>query len=71
MAEKNKMAAFVGIGFEIIGILLLAAWAGSWLDTAYDLKGMGTAGLVILGLVGWLVHLLYMLKGLDTDQSEG
>lgn len=70
MAQKNGMAAFISIGFEIIGILLIAAWLGSWLDTAYELKGMGTAGLVILGLVGWLVHLLYMLKDLDNDQSE-
>jgi len=70
MADKNKMAVFVGIGFEIIGILVLAAWAGGWLDKAYGLKGMGTAGLVILGLIGWLVHLLYLLKDFENDQSE-
>lgn len=64
---RGKMAVFVGIGFELIGLLLGAAFLGRYLDEKFALKGLMTAGLVILALVGWLIHLVVLLKGFQAD----
>lgn len=66
---NKKMAAFVGIGFEVVGLIIAAVWAGGWLDARYNLKGMATAGLVIVALVGWFVHILWMLKSFEKDDQ--
>lgn len=65
---NGKMAAFVGIGFEVVGLIIAAVWLGGWLDTHYGLKGMATAGLVICALVGWFIHILWMLKRFEKDE---
>lgn len=65
--RRGKMAAFVGIGFELIGLLLGAAFLGRYLDQKFAFQGLVTAGLVILALVGWLIHLILLLKGLDSN----
>lgn len=66
---NSKMLAFAGLGFEMVAILVISAYGGKWLDQHYDWKGMATAGLVILGLAGWIVHILYMLKKFEKDDN--
>lgn len=65
---SGKMAAFVGIGFEVVGLLIASVWVGGWLDTKFQLKGMATAGLVVLALAGWFVHIIWMLKRFEKDE---
>ncbi len=65
---KNRMIAFAGIGFELIGLLLGGAFLGQYLDTKYAVEGWWTAGLVILALIGWLVHLIVMLKSFQASE---
>jgi hypothetical protein len=71
MANKNnRMAAFVGIGFEIVGLLVFAVLFGDYLDTYFAAKGLITAGLVVLALTGWVIHVVVMLRGFEKD-TEG
>ena len=68
--KLDKRAAFVGIGFEIIALLIVGVWLGGWLDKKFQLNGMGTAGLVILAMVLWFIQLLQMLKNLQNDRDQ-
>ena len=70
MAQPNRMVAFVGIGFELIGLLLGGAFLGQYLDREFGVAGLWTAGMVILGLVGWLVHLVILLKGYQSTETK-
>jgi MFS-type transporter involved in bile tolerance (Atg22 family) len=69
MAKKNRMAAFAGIGFEIVGLMVGAVLIGQYLDERFNAKGMITAGFVILALTGWLIHVIYMLKSFSGEDK--
>lgn len=58
----KKYLAFASIGFELIGLLLVAIFAGEHLDKKYAGGGLYQSGLIILAMVGWLVRLLINLK---------
>lgn len=61
----RKTAVLVSLGFEIVGIVIFAIYAGGYFDTKYALNGMGTAGAVVLGFIGWLVHIVVAIRQLD------
>lgn len=65
----NKYLIFVGVGFELIALIVLSVFAGEALEAKWPTKGLWMAGLILLSLVGWMVHLLYLLKVTQkTDQ---
>ncbi len=64
----NKYLVFAGIGFELIGLILLSVYIGEALDSKWPSKGLWVAGLILLSLVGWMVHLVFLLK--STQKSE-
>jgi F0F1-type ATP synthase assembly protein I len=59
------------MGFEIIGIVIVGVWIGGWLDETYTLKGMGTAGAIIIGFIGWLLHVLMAVRAIDNGKTDG
>ena len=58
----NKYLIFVGIGFELIALIILSIFVGEALETKWPTKGLWVAGLILFSLVGWMVHLVYLLK---------
>jgi len=64
------MAAFIGIGFEIIGLLVAAVFVGQYLDEKYQAKGLIMAGFIVLALTGWLIHLVAMLKNFEREKQK-
>ena len=58
----NKYIVFAGVGFELIGLIVVSVYAGEFLETKYPTKGLWVAGLILLSLVGWMIQLVYMLK---------
>lgn len=68
--NKNNLWAFVSIGFEIVGLILVAVYLGAYLDEKYQLKGLGTGGMVIVALTGWLVRIILMLKKIQSDEES-
>jgi hypothetical protein len=58
----NKYVVFIGIGFELIGLILVAVYLSEYLEKIHPSKGIITAGLVLLALVGWFVHILILLR---------
>lgn len=67
---KSKYLVFSAIGFELVGIMLACIFIGHYLDEQYGLKGLGLIGLSVLGLVGWLIHVVQLLRRIESSESE-
>ncbi len=63
--RKNKYIVFAAIGFELISLILLSLWLGSWLEQ----KGYGGAQAiaVVVAFFIWFASLIVKLKGLRGD----
>jgi F0F1-type ATP synthase assembly protein I len=64
---NRRYLVFIAMGFELVGLILACLLIGQWLDDRYHLKGFGVLGLTIIGLVGWMVHLVQLLKQSDDE----
>ncbi len=53
---------FMGMGFELVGLVIGCIYLGGQLDKYFSWPGYATAGLVVLSMVGWIVHLIVLLK---------
>lgn len=68
---KSKYIIFVGMGLELVGIILVTLFVGQALDQKFQTKGLIMIGLSLLGLCGWLIQLVTLAKRLDkNDTSE-
>lgn len=65
-----KLLIFSAMGMELVGAVLGAVWLGRWLDDEYDLKGAGVLILSIAALVGWLIHIVVLLRRLERQEEE-
>ena len=61
---KSKYLVFVGIGFELVGIILVMVYIGRLVDESYGTKGLGLALFPMIGLVGWIAHVIQLTKKL-------
>lgn len=59
------------MGFEIVGIVLVAVWIGGWIDQNYDWGGMGLVTAIVIGFVGWLTHVIMILRTLEQSENSG
>lgn len=67
--KKNKYIIFASIGFELIGLLVVAIWLGKYLAG----KGYGTAAqaFCVLGaFLIWFISLIMKLKSMKTSDSS-
>ena len=58
----NKYMVFMGIGFELVGIVLAGLFLANELEKRYPSQGLITVAVIVLGLIGWLIHLVYVMK---------
>lgn len=63
--KKNPAAAFIAMGFELVGVILASLFIGQWLDNNYGWAPWGTLGLLILGFGGWISHMILLLSRMD------
>jgi len=66
----TKYAAFIGMGAELITMLLIGIFLGRFADQRWELEGMGMAAGTVGGLVVWFVHLLVMIRGLEKNSNQ-
>lgn len=67
--KKNRYVVFITIGFELISLILLALWLGSYLSK----KGYGPsaeAACVLVAFAIWFISLLIKLKNETKNQAE-
>lgn len=58
----NKYLVFVGIGFELLGIVGVGLWVSSELEKRYQSQGLITVGILLVCLISWLIHLIFLMK---------
>lgn len=66
----NKYIAFAGIGFELVGLIILSVYLGEYLETTIPSKGLWVAGLILVSLVGWFIHVVSMLKNIQKQKPD-
>jgi F0F1-type ATP synthase assembly protein I len=69
MKQKNPALAFIAIGFELVGLILASLYIGQVIDGHFSIAPWGTLGLVVLGVVGWMIHIFILLQQID-GQSQ-
>ena len=66
---NNKGMVFMGMGFELVVLVLAGAYAGDMIDKYYGWKGYATATFIVLFLCSWFYHLLVLLKKVNEDDN--
>ncbi len=61
----KKYAAFIGIGFELIGIVLVCLWVGIEVEKWFPMKNLWPVVFVLGGLAGWFYRVIVLLKKLN------
>lgn len=70
--ENKKGLIFIGLGFELVGLIMATLYVGRLIDETYGWSGLGVASMVLLGTAGWFYHLIILLKRfMEEDKSEG
>jgi hypothetical protein len=65
----KKYLVFVGMGFELIGIVLASLWVGMWIESKQPMRNLWPVLLVFLGLSAWFYRVVQLLKKLN-DPNE-
>jgi F0F1-type ATP synthase assembly protein I len=68
--SKNKYIVFAAMGFELVGVMLGCLYIGQLIDQKWNLKGLGIIGFSILGLAGWIIHIVQMSKQIENVKDE-
>ncbi len=69
---KDKRLIFMGIGFELVGLVIGSVYFGGILDAHFGWEGMGVAGLIVLTFLGWMFHFIVLIKRfMAEDPNEG
>ena len=67
---KNKYIIFTGIGFELIGVILGCLFLGKAIDEKFNSNGLFMVSLSMLGLAGWLFHVVKLAKKLEKNENK-
>jgi hypothetical protein len=66
----RRYLIFIGMGFELVGLTVASLYVGSIADAKYSLNGLGVAGGAVAGLLCWLIHLVAVIRKIETDTPE-
>lgn len=68
----RRSAIFMGMGFEVIGAILGGYFLGQLIDAKYNYFG-GYGGPLFsgIGLVGWMIHLIWLVRKLEKEDDKG
>ena len=67
---KNKYIVFIGMGVELVGLVLGSLYVGKLVDDYFSAKGVITILTLLLCLVSWFVHFLYLVKRIEKVNSD-
>lgn len=68
--QPNKSMVFLGMGFELVALILGAAYLGDIIDKHMGWPGYGSVLLILLFLISWFFHLLVLLKKINEDEAN-
>ena len=67
----KKYLVFISIGFELIALVLFGIYIADILEKKFESKGLITLGLIFAILVGWFLHISYLLKNINKSDENG
>ncbi len=53
---------FMGMGFELLGLILGALFLGQAVDKYFGWNGYGIATFVVVVMISWMYHLIVLLR---------
>ena len=65
----KKYAVFIGMGFELLGIVLVGLYLGVKLEEKYPMKNLWPVLLIFAALAGWFYRVIVLLKRLNKDSN--
>ncbi len=71
--DKNsgkKGLVFMGVAFELVGMCFGGYFLGEYIDEKMGWKNWAATYLVLILLVGWFVHLIYLLRRFEKDVED-
>lgn len=68
--KNSKYLIFMGMGIELVGLVISSLYLGKWIDEKYNLKGLGMVLFSMCALAGWIYHIVLLTKKLDREKSE-
>jgi F0F1-type ATP synthase assembly protein I len=68
--NNSKGVVFMGVAFELVAMCVGGYLLGEQVDKYYGWKNVGSTYLVLILLIGWFVHLIYLLRRFDEDDVD-
>ena len=65
---RNQYLIFAAMGIELVSIIMATLWLGQKIDEIYGFEGKAGIILSLIGLVGWLLHIVFLLKKLENHE---
>jgi len=66
----QKGLVFMGMGFELLGLILGGYLVGNAIDTHFGWSGYAMAGVIVICMISWMIHLVYLLKRFMAEASD-
>lgn len=63
-------AKLTALGFEIVLYVVLAVFAGQWLETKVNLNGLGVAIFIFLAMGLWIYRVILTLNQIDKNNKN-
>lgn len=67
---KNNGIVFFGIGFELMALCIGGYLLGNYIDDYYGWKNTASTYLVLVLMIGWFMHLIYLLRRFEKDNAD-
>lgn len=68
--KGNKGIVFMGVAFELVAMCVGGFVLGEQIDQHYGWKSFASTYLVLILLIGWFVHLIYLLQRFEQENDE-
>jgi predicted tellurium resistance membrane protein TerC len=66
----KKYLVFIGIGFEMLGIVAACLWLGILIEARNPMKNLWPVILVFVGLSGWFYRVVKLLKNMNNKNEK-
>lgn len=67
---KNNGIVFFGVGFELMALCIGGYLLGNYIDDYYGWKNTASTYLVLVLMIGWFMHLIYLLRRFEKDNAD-
>lgn len=63
--KPNRYLVFMGLGFELVGLIIGGLYLGQLLDAQMGTRGIMVLVILVSCLVSWFIHLIFLLKRVE------